>query len=142
MSSAAPPPRDGEEEEGIMGECHDPSHVPIVSSIHHLLTFMHYDHSLASSFSPVAIRMRPLNHKESSSSTTKTKGVWRVLSKYDSVTQTTPDGKPLAERIAGRSYFSFDKTFNEKSTTRQVYDEVARGIVGSVTNGLNGYVLY
>ena len=139
-SSAAPPPRDGDEEEGIMGE------LLLCYASHALLDNMQCSLTMfiiiptVSTLSLVAIRMRPLNHKESSTTSSKTKGVWRVLTKYDSITQTTPDGKPLAERIAGRSYFSFDKTFNEKSTTRMVYDEVAKGIVGSVTNGLNGTI--
>ena len=90
----------------------------------------------------VAIRMRPLNSKESSSDTTsKSHRVWRVLQKYNSVTQCTAEGKPLDQRIQNRNFFSYDKTFGEGSTTRQVYDEVAKGIVGSVTNGLNGCVL-
>ena len=89
----------------------------------------------------VAIRMRPLNSKESSSNTTsKSHRVWRVLQKYNSVTQCTAEGKPLDQRIQNRNFFTYDKTFGEGSTTRQVYDEVAKGIVGSVTNGLNGCV--
>lgn len=83
--------------------------------------------------------MRPLNSKEKGpDSTSKSNRVWKVLSKHHSVAQCTAAGKPLAERSMGRNFFTYDKTFGESSTTRQVYDEVARGIVGSVTNGLNG----
>ncbi|KAL7520313.1 hypothetical protein ACHAWX_005043 [Stephanocyclus meneghinianus] len=90
----------------------------------------------------VAIRMRPLNSRESANNTADSKShrVWRVLQKYNSVTQCTPEGKPLPERINGRNFFTYDRTFGEGSTTRQVYDEVAKGIVGSVTNGLNGTI--
>ena len=86
--------------------------------------------------------MRPLNSRESANNTADSKShrVWRVLQKYNSVTQCTPEGKPLPERINGRNFFTYDRTFGEGSTTRQVYDEVAKGIVGSVTNGLNGLV--
>lgn len=79
--------------------------------------------------------MRPLNKNEGAHSR-----VWKVLSKYSSVTQTTAAGQPLSERIAGRNFFTFDKTFNEKSTTQQVYDSVAKGIVSSVVKGLNGTI--
>jgi hypothetical protein len=80
--------------------------------------------------------MRPLNTKESA----KSNRVWRVLQKYNSVTQCTPEGKPLPERINGRNFFTFDKTLGEGCTTRMVYDGVCRNIVGSVTTGLNGTI--
>eukprot|EP00814_Leptocylindrus_danicus_P006856 CAMPEP_0116014920 /NCGR_PEP_ID=MMETSP0321-20121206/6536_1 /TAXON_ID=163516 /ORGANISM="Leptocylindrus danicus var. danicus, Strain B650" /LENGTH=842 /DNA_ID=CAMNT_0003484607 /DNA_START=53 /DNA_END=2578 /DNA_ORIENTATION=- len=84
----------------------------------------------------VAIRMRPLNAKESSSA----RRVWRVLPKYNSITQTTDSGKPLPERINGRTFFTFDKTFVESTTTAEVYNNVAKGIVQSVMGGLNGTI--
>ena len=93
--------------------------------------------------STVAIRMRPLNSREqlSGSTTTNTNNrVWRVLSKYNSITQCTPAGKPLPERIHNRTFFSFDKTFGESSTTRQVYEDTSKGIVESVVRGLNGTI--
>jgi centromeric protein E len=79
--------------------------------------------------------MRPLNHNEGSK-----KRVWKVLPKYSSVTQTTRDGKPLSERVTGRTFFTFDKTFEEDTDNRQVYESVARDIVGSVVQGLNGTI--
>lgn len=79
--------------------------------------------------------MRPLNPKEN-----KASRVWRVLQKYNSITQTTLEGKPLPERITGRTFFTFDKTFGEQSSTREVYSDVAKGIVESVVNGLNGTI--
>lgn len=85
--------------------------------------------------STVAIRMRPLNTKESSE-----RRIWKVLPQFKSVTQTTPAGKPLPERIMGRTFFTFDKTFGEETDTRQVYDGVAKGIVDSVVHGLNGTI--
>jgi len=79
--------------------------------------------------------MRPLNTREN-----KASRVWRVLQKYNSITQTTSEGKPLPERVTGRTFFTFDKTFGENSTTREVYNDIAQGIVESVVNGLNGTI--
>ena len=79
--------------------------------------------------------MRPLNTREN-----KASRVWRVLQKYNSITQTTSEGKPLPERVTGRTFFTFDKTFGESSTTREVYNDIAQGIVESVVNGLNGTI--
>lgn len=79
--------------------------------------------------------MRPLNQNENSH-----RRVWKVLPKFSSVTQTTPEGKPLPEKITGRTFFTYDKTFGEDSTTQQVYDSVAKGIVASVCNGINGTI--
>ena len=79
--------------------------------------------------------MRPLNVKEGGH-----QRIWKVLPKYASVTQTTPTGQPLPEKVTGRTFFSFDKTFSENSTTKEVYDSTAKNIVSSVANGLNGTV--
>lgn len=89
--------------------------------------------------------MRPLNSREQQSgsngaATNNNNRVWRVLSKYNSITQCTPAGKPLPERIHNRTFFSFDKTFGESSTTRQVYEDTSKGIVESVVRGLNGTI--
>eukprot|EP00536_Pseudo-nitzschia_multiseries_P008863 jgi/Psemu1/297078/fgenesh1_pm.234_\ len=83
----------------------------------------------------VAIRMRPLNNAEENN-----KRIWKVLPKYSSIAQTTRDGKPLPERITGRTFFTFDKTFGEITNNKQVYDSVAKGIVNSVVEGLNGTI--
>lgn len=83
----------------------------------------------------VAIRMRPLNQAEGNK-----QRVWKVLPQYSSVAQTTSSGKPLSERVTGRTFFTFDKTFGEGVDTQQVYDDVAKGIVSSAVNGLNGTI--
>ena len=85
--------------------------------------------------STVAVRMRPLNQNEGDHNS-----VWKVLEKYKSVAQTTKNGQPLPERVVGRSFFTFDKTFNETSSTDEVYDSVAKDIVSSVVTGLNGTI--
>jgi centromeric protein E len=79
--------------------------------------------------------MRPLNQVEGNKHR-----VWKVLPQYSSVTQTTNSGKPLSERITGRTFFTFDKTFGEDANTKQVYDDCAKGIVSSAVNGLNGTI--
>ena len=87
--------------------------------------------------------MRPLNTRESSSgnaSGSDGRRIWRTLQKYNSIAQTTADGKPLPERIENRNFFTFDKVFGEKSTTGDVYANAARNIVSSVMTGLNGTI--
>lgn len=79
--------------------------------------------------------MRPLNAKEENANC-----VWRVLPQYNSVAQTTSTGQPLPERVNGRTFFTFDKTFGEGADNVTVYDNVAKGIVESVVSGLNGTI--
>ncbi|GAX19565.1 centromeric protein E [Fistulifera solaris] len=83
----------------------------------------------------VAIRMRPLNKKEAQS-----KPIWKVLPRFASVTQMTPDGQPLSERVTGRTFFTYDKAFPETATTRDVYNAMAKEIVESAITGVNGTV--
>jgi centromeric protein E len=80
--------------------------------------------------------MRPLNQNEGSH-----RRIWKVLPQYSSVAQTTPEGQPLAERVTGRTFFAFDKTFGEDISTTQVYDDIAKGIVSSALSGLNGTII-
>ena len=87
--------------------------------------------------------MRPLNTRESSGNAAASSGgarIWRTLQKYNSIAQTTSDGKPLPERVENRNFFTFDKVFGEKSSTKDVYDNAARNIVDSVMTGLNGTI--
>jgi centromeric protein E len=79
--------------------------------------------------------MRPLNEKEGDK-----RRVWKVLPQYSSVAQTTNAGKPLPERITGRSFFTYDKTFGEDANTATVYNSVAKNIVTSAVSGLNGTI--
>lgn len=79
--------------------------------------------------------MRPLNNNEGNY-----RRIWKVLPKYHSVAQTTVEGKPLPDRVMGRNFFTFDKTFAEDSTTEQVYVNVAKPIVMSACSGLNGTI--
>jgi len=83
----------------------------------------------------VAIRMRPLNDSETSNNR-----VWKVLQKYNSIIQTMSTNKSPNDRLNGRTSFSYDKTFDEDVSTKEVYDSIARGILQSVMNGLNGTI--
>lgn len=84
--------------------------------------------------------MRPLECSGTSSDANSGDRVWRVLKKHNSITQTTSTGQPLSDRILNRTFFTFDKTFGENVSTEEVYDDVAKGIVDSVVNGLNGTI--
>jgi Kinesin motor domain len=66
--------------------------------------------------------------------------VWRVLPQYNSVAQTTNTDQPLPERVDGRTFFTFDKTFGEDADNVKVYENVAKGIAESVAAGLNGTI--
>ena len=81
--------------------------------------------------------MRPLNTNEG-----QHRRVWKVQPSLSSVVQTSADGKPVEERerIQGRNYFTFDKTYGEETTTREVYDSIAKNIVSSAVTGLNGTI--
>ena len=53
--------------------------------------------------------------------------------------QTSPDGNPLPD-TKGSTFFTYDRIFDENSTTEEVYVGVARDIVHSVVRGLNGTI--
>lgn len=76
-----------------------------------------------------------MNNNESALST-----VWKVLPKYNSIAQTTTEGKPMPESVQGKNFFTYDKVFGEASSTKEVYDSVAKGIVGSACKGLHGTI--
>jgi centromeric protein E len=63
-----------------------------------------------------------------------------VLQNLNSITQTAPDGKPLPDRVNGRTFFTFDRIFGEESTTIQIYNDAASNIVSSALSGLNGTI--
>lgn len=79
--------------------------------------------------------MRPLSDNEQHH-----KRVWEVFPQYSSITQTTPEGKPLKEKMIGRTFFTFDETFAESNETKEVYDSMAKGMVRSVVKGYNGVI--
>jgi centromeric protein E len=89
--------------------------------------------------------MRPLNQNEG-----QHQRVWKVMPQYSSIAQIIPGSSShkqqqqqqnqMQERITGRNYFTFDKTFGEDVSTKQVYDCVCQNIVTSVVSGLNGTI--
>lgn len=53
--------------------------------------------------------------------------------------QTSADGNPLPD-AKGSTFFTYDRIFDEDSSTKEVYEGVAREIVHSVVRGLNGTI--
>lgn len=53
--------------------------------------------------------------------------------------QTTPEGTPLPD-AKGSSFFTYDRIFDENSTTQEVYAGVARDLVHSVVRGMNSTI--
>jgi len=85
----------------------------------------------------VAIRVRPLSGRERIQGQ---RAIWRCLPNYNSITQTNAEGNPLPERNTGSTFFTFDKVFDEESTTTQVYEAIGKPIVSSVVQGFNGTI--
>ena len=54
-------------------------------------------------------------------------------------TQTSPEGNPLPVG-KGNTFFTYDRIFDEDSSTQEVYEGVAQEIVHSVVRGLNGTI--
>lgn len=89
----------------------------------------------------VAVRMRPLNKRESNPRFHKAGAkarAWHVLDEYSSVTQISNTGNPLPERVEGKTFFTFDKAFGETSGTKEVYEYAVRDLVTGVISGRNG----
>lgn len=107
--------------------------------------------------------MRPLNKKESSSkqqqsnNSSSNNRAWKVLTKHNAITQVTSATATTAtdnsssnssdyssdvrNNSSSSSFFQFDKTFGEDSTTTEVYDGIAKEIVQSVVlNGVHGTI--
>ncbi|KAJ2358960.1 hypothetical protein GGF43_000464 [Coemansia sp. RSA 2618] len=84
----------------------------------------------------VAIRVRPLNQREQRSSTAPAAAAlpWHI--QRDTITQRAhADGRP-----ANGNSFTFDKVFDQKDTTRQVYDDIVKNIITSSMGGFNGTI--
>eukprot|EP00752_Nemacystus_decipiens_P014181 g12611.t1 len=83
----------------------------------------------------VAIRLRPLNDREKEGGQSR---IWRCVPTHNSVTQTSPDGNPLPDGKG--TFFTYDRIFDEDSSTEAVYDGTAKEIVHSVSRGMNGTI--
>lgn len=75
--------------------------------------------------------MRPLTKNELNA-----QRHWGLSPDDNSIVELTADGQPLADR----NVFAFDKTFGEDVSTKEVYDSMAKNIVGSALSGLNGII--
>lgn len=80
----------------------------------------------------VLVRLRPLNEKEISRND---------VSDWECINDTTVLFRnSLQERSMFPTAYSFDRVFGGDSTTRQVYDEGAKGIALSVVSGINSSI--
>lgn len=52
--------------------------------------------------------------------------------------KTSPDGNPLPDGKG--TFFTYDRIFDEDSSTKAVYDGAAKEIVQSVSQGMNGTI--
>ncbi|KAJ1632228.1 P-loop containing nucleoside triphosphate hydrolase protein [Pavlovales sp. CCMP2436] len=85
----------------------------------------------------VSVRIRPLNVREAK---TRAGGsTWRVAG--DSIAQLGSDGKGGTLAPAPGSSYTFDKIFDQSSQNADVYDAVAKDIVGSTFAGINGTII-
>ena len=79
----------------------------------------------------VAIRMRPLNEREI---TGGQEAVFRCTSKDNRISQLKDN-----QVVEGQTYF-YDKVFDERATTAEVYTHVGRNAVKNVAAGINGTI--
>jgi hypothetical protein len=79
----------------------------------------------------VAIRMRPLNHREKVGGE---EAVFRCTTKDNRISQFRDN-----QVVDGQTYF-YDKVFDEHATTADVYTHVGRDAVANVAAGINGTI--
>ena len=79
----------------------------------------------------VAIRVRPLNERETSGGHSE---AFQALVSQNAVAQ-VKDGIP----VDGQTYL-YDKVFDEKATTAEIYARIARDAVQGVVSGVNGVI--
>eukprot|EP00126_Sphaerothecum_destruens_P001018 Sdes_comp12227_c0_seq1m2964 len=82
----------------------------------------------------VVVRVRPFNEKEIKDGH---KFITQVDSRNNSISLINPNPK---SEIDAKRTFTFDATFDEKSTQVEVYSSVARPIVESCIEGYNGTI--
>ena len=80
----------------------------------------------------VAVRIRPPNKREQSTSSV----VWSVNKENKTIHQTTIKGI----HKEGHDAYQFEDTFDESSTTCEVYNGVCKSIVNDVLNGYDGTI--
>ena len=79
----------------------------------------------------VSIRIRPLNSRETSDPS----AFEGISSEKNSITECTKTG-----RLRPKTTLDFDNVFGTESSTEQIFDQVAKGVVSSCMNGINGTI--
>lgn len=82
----------------------------------------------------VCIRVRPLNEREVRS---RDCNVLRTINAMNVITITDVDGAPLSGK---HNVFQYDHIYDETRSTRHMYHQVARRIVRSTLDGINGTI--
>lgn len=82
----------------------------------------------------VCIRVRPLNEREVRS---RDANVLRTISAMNMISITDVDGAPLSGK---HNVFQYDHIYDETRSTRHMYSEVAKRIVRSTLEGINGTI--
>ena len=83
--------------------------------------------------------MRPLKEETE-------RRIWKVLPEDASIAQlqgsasSSDEEEPIPNPITGKTFFTFDKTFGEDTNTQVLYDSIAKNIVTSVMEGMNGTI--
>jgi hypothetical protein len=85
--------------------------------------------------------MRGLNVNELGGETIASVGSrsWKVKDEKACI-QTTNTGESLPKKL-GRTYFSFDRVFDEYATTKEVYEESSSDLVKSFVKGVSGSIV-
>lgn len=79
----------------------------------------------------VAIRMRPLNEREISGGQ---EASFRCTSRDNRISQLKDN-----QVVEGQTYY-YDKVFDERATTAEVYTHVGKDAVRNVASGINGTI--
>lgn len=82
----------------------------------------------------VCIRVRPLNEREVRS---RDANVLRTINAMNMISITDVDGAPLSGK---HNVFQYDHIYDETRSTRYMYSEVAKRIVRSTLEGINGTI--
>mmetsp|Transcript_8244 Transcript_8244/g.15526 ORF Transcript_8244/g.15526 Transcript_8244/m.15526 type:complete len:1385 (+) Transcript_8244:75-4229(+) len=94
----------------------------------------------------VYIRMRGLNQFELQEELTRNYSIYNIASKSwkvengKSCVQTTNTGEALP-RKNGKTHFTFDRVFDENTTTRDIYDQSCKDLVRDFVHGVSGSVI-
>uniref|UniRef100_K3X326 Kinesin motor domain-containing protein n=1 Tax=Globisporangium ultimum (strain ATCC 200006 / CBS 805.95 / DAOM BR144) TaxID=431595 RepID=K3X326_GLOUD len=82
----------------------------------------------------VCIRVRPLNEREVRN---RDVNVLRAINAMNIISITDADGAPLGGK---HNVFQYDHIYDQQSSTQHMYDQVAKRIVRSTLDGINGTI--